>query len=83
MTNEKVTPSEEFEKGTNILNDMEEPVVTIRRKDLDNFEGKYKVSTDWFNLHHEWLKRKFSTLELEFYKNLFEKDIQVNLSTYI
>ena len=37
---EKVTPSEEVEKGNNVLNDMEEPVVTIRRKDLDNFQGK-------------------------------------------
>ena len=36
---EKVTPSEEVEKGTNFFNDMGEPVVTIHRKDLDNFQG--------------------------------------------
>ena len=35
----------------------------IRRKDLYNFEGKYKGSTGWFNLDHELKKRKFSTLE--------------------
>ena len=29
----KVTPSEKGEKGTHFLNDMEELVVTIRRKD--------------------------------------------------
>ena len=40
VPSEKVTPSEEVEKGTNILNDMEEPVHTIRKKDLDNFQGR-------------------------------------------
>ena len=28
------------------------------------------------NLYHEWLKRKFSTLELGFNKKRFEKDIE-------
>ena len=67
VPSEKVTPSEEVEKGTNILNDMEEPVATIRRKDLDNFQGKSTVSTGWFNLDHEWLKRKFCIIEPDFY----------------
>ena len=35
--NDKVTPSEEVQKGTNISNDMKEPVHKIRRKDLDQF----------------------------------------------
>ena len=35
---EKVTPSEEFEKGTKLLDDIEDPVVTIRRNNLDNFQ---------------------------------------------
>ena len=47
---EKVITSEEVEKVTIFLNDMEYPVVTIRRKDLDNFQGKYIASTGWFNL---------------------------------
>ena len=42
---------------------MEEPVHTIRGKYLDNFQGQYTGSTGWFNIDHEWLKRKFSTLE--------------------
>ena len=46
---------------------MKEVVVTIHREDLDNFEGKYKGSTGWFNLDHKWLKRKHSTLEPDFY----------------
>ena len=69
---EKVTPSEEVEKGTNTLDDMEEPVFTIRRKYLDNFHGQYTVSTGWFNLDHEWLKGKFSTLKPDFYKNFLK-----------
>ena len=51
---EKVTPSEEVLKGPNILNDMEEPVVTIRRNDLNKFQGQYTGSIVWFNLYHEW-----------------------------
>ena len=45
---------------------MEEPVVTIRGKDLDKFQGQSTASTVWFNLDHEWFKKK-STLELYFY----------------
>ena len=50
---ENLTPSEEVERGTNILNAMEQPVYMIRRKDLDNFQGQSKVPTGWFNLDHE------------------------------
>ena len=56
MTSEKVTTSEEVDKGTKHLENMKEAVVTIRRKYLDNFEGQSKVSTGWFNLDHEFLK---------------------------
>ena len=45
LTTEKVTTSEEVDKATTFFNDMKETVVTIRRKDLDNFEVQYKVST--------------------------------------
>ena len=42
FTSEKVTTSEEIYKGTKKLYDMKDVVVTIRRKDLDNFEGQSK-----------------------------------------
>ena len=41
VPSEKVTPSKEVEKVTTLLNYMEDPVHTIRRKDLDNFQGQY------------------------------------------
>ena len=40
MPSDKVIPSEEVEKGTNILNYMEESVHIICRKHLDNFQGQ-------------------------------------------
>ena len=52
------------------MNDIEDPVHTIRRNYLDQFQGQSIVSTGWFNLDHEWLKRKFSTLEPDFYKKI-------------
>ena len=52
MTSEKVTASEEVEKGTKKLDDIKEAVVTICRKDLDNFEGWPIGSTVWFNLDY-------------------------------
>ena len=55
---------------------MEEPLVTILSKDLDNFEGQSTGSTSWFNLDNEWLKIKFSKLEVYLYKKLFENDIE-------
>ena len=42
---EKVTPSEDVEIRPNLLDDTEEPVVKIRRKDLDNFQGQSTAST--------------------------------------
>ena len=77
LTTEKVTTSEEVDKGTKKLNDIKEAVVTIRGKDLDNFEGQYKGSTGWFNLDHEFKKMKISTLEPDFYNFYYEKDIEV------
>ena len=43
FTSDKITPSEEVEKGTNILNDTENPVIMIRRKDSDKFHGQSTV----------------------------------------
>ena len=35
------------------------------------------------NLDHEWLERKFSILEPDFYEKLFEKDIEgQDIETY-
>ena len=67
LTTKKVETSEEVDKGNKNLDDMKEAVFTIRRKDLDNFEGQSKGSTGWFNLDHEFFKRNVSTLELHFY----------------
>ena len=67
VPSEKFTRSERVKKGTKLWNDMEEPVHTIHRKDLDNFQGQSKASTGWFDLDHEWSKRKFSTLKPGFY----------------
>ena len=39
----------------------------IRRKDLGNFQGQYTASPGWFNLDHDWLKRKNFILEPEFF----------------
>ena len=54
VTSEKDTSSEEVDKGNKILDDMKEAVVTIRKNNLDNFEGQSIVSSGWFNLDHEF-----------------------------
>ena len=67
LTTEKGTSSEEVDKVTKNLDDMKDAVVTIRGKYLDNLEGQYKGSTGWFNIDYEFLKRKLSTREPDFY----------------
>ena len=67
VTSEKVTPSEEVDKGNKNLDDMKESGVTIRRKDLDKFESHSIGSTGWFNLDHYFFKRKNPTLEPDLY----------------
>ena len=42
---DNITTSEEFDKSTEKLEYMKEAMVTIRRKDSDNFEGQSKGST--------------------------------------
>ena len=54
VTSEKDTSSEEVDKGNKFFDDMKEAVVTIRKNNLDNFEGQYIISTGWFNLDHEF-----------------------------
>ena len=73
---EKKSLTKYVDKVTEELEDMKEAVITIHRKDSDNFEGRYKGSTGWFNLDSLILKRKFSTIEPDFYKNLYENYIE-------
>ena len=54
LTSKKVTPSEEVEKGTKHLDDMKEEMITIRRKDFNNFEGQSIGSACWFNIDNEF-----------------------------
>ena len=61
VTSEKVTTSEEVDRGTKYLDDIKESAVTISRKDSDNFESKSKGSTGWFNLDYNFLKNFFYT----------------------
>ena len=67
VTSEKLTTSEEVNKGIKNLYDKKESVVTICRKYLDKFEGQSKGSTGWFNIDNEFLKRKISTIEPKLY----------------
>ena len=76
LTTEKVTTSEEVGRGNKNVDDMKEAVVKTLRKDLDNFEYKSKGPTGWFNIDHNFLKRKVSTLEPDFYDFYNEKDIE-------
>ena len=79
---EKVTPSDDVEKGTNLLNGMEEPVVPIRRNILDNFQGEYAGSTGWLKIDREWLKRKFSIIEPDFYNFVLKRILKVKISKH-
>ena len=74
---ENITTNEEDHKGPEKLEDMKEAVVSIFMKYLDNFEVQSKESTRWFNLHHEFLKISFSTLEPDLYKKHYENYIEV------
>ena len=47
---DKKSFTKDVDKGTGDLEDMKEAVVTIRRKDLDKFEGQSKVSKGCFKL---------------------------------
>ena len=51
-------------------------MVTIHRRGLYKFEGQYKGYTVWFKLDSGFLKTKISTSNPEFYKELFENNIE-------
>ena len=59
---ENITANEEVDKEIEILEDMKEAVVVIRRKDSDKFEVQYKGSTGWFNIDLVLKKRNFLQL---------------------
>ena len=83
LTTGKIIISEEVDKSTEILDDMKEAVVTICKDYLYNFDGQSKGSTGWFNFDHEFLKRKFSTLEPEFYKKFMKRILKVNIWNHL
>ena len=81
--NEKVAPSDEVEKISGTLDDIEEPVVTIRWKDLDNkiekdntkkyqLQGKSTRSTRCFDIDHDRLEENVCTREPYFYKQIYK-----------
>ena len=41
------------------------------------FQGQSARSKNWFNLHIEWIKENISTREHQFYKRLFQTNIEV------
>ena len=55
---------------------MNQGVVTIHRKGLYQFEGQSKVSTGWFKLYGLFFKTKFYTINSEFYKDIFQNNIE-------
>ena len=73
---DNIKTNEDVDKGTEKLEDMKEAVVTICRKDSDKFEGQYKGSKIWFNLDRQFFRGKISTIEPDFYRKLYEKDIE-------
>ena len=69
------------------MDDIEEPVVTIRRNYLDNeklkentkkcyFQGQSARAKGWFNIDHGWLEEKNCTCEPDLFINLFKNNIE-------
>ena len=73
---EKKASTKNFDKGIDELADMKQGVVTILRKGLDQFEGKYSGSKGCFKLDSGFLKTTFSKSHSGFYKELFKKNIE-------
>ena len=72
---ENIKTNQYIDKGTEKSEYMKEAVVKICGKDSDKLQGQSYGSTGWFNLDHEFFLINISTLEPDFYKNLYEKDI--------
>ena len=79
---EKKSSTKDVDKCTDELEDMKQAVNTNFRKGLDHFEGQYSGSKRWFKLVIG-LKKTFSKIHLEFYKELFKKNIEdKNIKVY-
>ena len=72
---EKKYSTKDVDKDTDELAYMKKAVVTIRRKGLYISEGQSKGSTGWFK-PDSGLKKTFSTIHSELYKELSEKNIE-------
>ena len=73
---DKKYSTNDVDKGTDELEDMKKTVVTILKKGLDQFEGQSKGSTGWFKLDSGFFKTTFFTIHSEFYKEIFENNIE-------
>ena len=56
---------------------MKQAVSTIRRKGLDQFDGKSRGSKGWFKIDSGFLKTTFSTIHTEFYKDFLERILNI------
>ena len=66
-----------------MLDYIKELVVKILIKGLDNFQGQSTASTVWFNIDHEWFKKRFLHLNQTYIKKTFEMNIEVqDIETY-
>ena len=75
---EKIKTNEEVEKGPELLEDMKEAVVIIRRKDSEKFEGQSEGSTGFFNLNHELKKETFLHLNQTSIKTFMKRTLKVH-----
>ena len=88
LPNTSVAQGEKVEKLSGYLNDIKDPVVTIRQQYLDNkkekdntkryhFQGKSTRAKGLFDIDHEWSEEKFCTREPYFYTKIYKINIEV------
>ena len=68
--------TKDVDKYADELADIKKIVVIIFRNGLDKFEGQSKGSTGWFKLDSGFFKTTFFTIHSEFYKEIFENNIE-------
>ena len=76
LLSEKKSPTLDVDKGTYKLEFIKQKVKTFCRKGLNLFEGPSTGTKGWSKLDIEFLKTTFSKSHSEFYKELFEKNIE-------
>ena len=76
---ENKSSTKDVDKVTDELADMKQSVVTIRRKGLDQFEGRYKRSQGWFKLDCGFLNTTFLQF-IQNCKNVVFKNPQSSLN---